>query len=140
MRSHVGDTLILMRRYTGVITPGMQRMTSKMSEDGITHALLNEITGVELVGGTVNVKLDREITFPKYAGRVERRDFTKHFGDTIYIASARLDHLDGWVIRHLLVDAYDGPGNLRDIVEFVADVRVLDTLNLGDGDQVSLEF
>lgn len=115
-------------------------MASKMSEDGITYALFNEITGTSLVHGTVNITLDEEITFPKYSGRIERRDFTQELGDTIYIVPARLNDLEGWAIRHLLVDNYAGPGNLRNVVEFVADVYVRDALGLEDGDKIALKL
>lgn len=115
-------------------------MESKMREDGITHKLLNDITGADLVHGSANIVLDHEIEFPLYAGRVERRDFTKEFGDTIYITSALLNGIDGWAIRHLLVDRYDGPGNRRRVVEFVSDVHVRSALGIGDGDEVVIRF
>ena len=129
-----------MRRHRGVVVGGRLRMTEKMQPGQVTQELFDLTTGVSLVPGTFNVQVAERVRMPRYAGRIERKDITGELGDTIYIVSARVEDIDGWVIRHLFVDHYDGPAHRQDVLEFISDVHVRSKLGVTDGDEVTIEF
>ena len=126
--------------HHGIVCSGLKRMADKMADGEITRKLFEKSTGVALVPGTFNVRLPESITVPAYSGRIERRDHTGEFGDTIYIVSARVEGIDSWLIRHLLVDNWDGAGHRKDVCEFISEVNLRDVLGVTDGDRVDVRF
>lgn len=129
-----------MNKYRGTVCSGARRMAEKMQSGELTQKLFDETTGAVLVPGTFNVRLPHNITMPKYSGRIERRDYTDDLGDTIYIVSARVGGVDSWLIRHLYVDHWDGPGHRKDVLEFISEVQLRDVLGVSDGDEIDVEF
>lgn len=126
-----------MQRYAGEVVSGAGHMSQRMTEGSVALGLYEKETGLKLIPGSLNLKLDEAIDMPPYAKQIVRSD---HEGKAIiFITPALLNDLECFAVRNKLAE--DGGGrHPKNIIEIISAHKLREELGLEDGDKVTLQF
>ncbi len=126
-----------LQAYSGEVISGTGHMSNRMASGSVALDLYEKETGVELIPGSLNIKLDHEVDMPPYARQIVRSD---HEGEaTIYITPAIVNALDCFAVRNKLAE--DGAGrHSKRVIEIISCHKIRDELRLQDGDIVEVRF
>lgn len=126
-----------LQTYTGEVVSGTGHMSARMSSGSVALDLYEKETGVKLIPGSLNVRLEHEVDMPPYAKQIVRCD---HEGEAIiYITPALVNALDCFAVRNKLAE--DGVGrHSKQVVEIISEHKLREELGLNDGDLVEVKF
>lgn len=126
-----------MNTYIGEVISGLGHMSQRMQEGSIALALYEKETGLKLVPGSLNIKLQEEVDMPTYAHQIARND---HNGKaTIYVTPALVNNLECFAVRSELTE--EGKGrHPKSTIELISAYKLREKLDIEDGSIVTVCF
>ena len=121
-----------MRYLRGRVTSGRGDLARWMTEYA---DLYQEVTGIRLFPGSLNVAMDEEYRLPSRPLRLEPHHYGGRVG--MNLVPCRIGDVPGFIVRTDQNEAGTGHHG-RDVVEVAAPVNLRETLGLVDGDEVEI--
>ena len=93
-------------------------------------------TGLRLFPGSLNVKLENDFNMPDRAIRLEQEDY----GGTVSVSLIRCKFLntEAFIVRTDKAERGEGRCHPKTIIEILSDLKLRETYNLKDGDEVEI--
>ncbi len=127
-----GKSSSSVRYLRGRVTSGRGDLARWMTEYA---DLYQEVTGIRLFPGSLNVAMDEEYRLPSRPLRLEPHHYGGRVG--MNLVPCRIGDVPGFIVRTDQNEAGTGHHG-RDVVEVAAPVNLRETLGLVDGDEVEI--